>query len=304
MAPRELTIIGAPFSGGQGKHGVDDAPKMLEEQGLTQEIAKLNWNPEWKHLSFEEPSDDPVRKNMKKPKFVAQATEKIYGAVKDAAQKGFVLTVGGDHSIAMGTVAGILSAHPDAVVIWVDAHADLNSPAGTLSGNLHGCPLAFLTGIDELESDPEDEFKWLPRGCLDFSRLAYIGLRDVDDFEKQAIKKHNITAYTMHDVDKYGIAKVVDMALERVNPGLKRPIHLSFDVDALDPFFAPATGTPVRGGLTWREGCYLCEEVYATGKMVGMDLVEVNPHLGEDVHMHTCQSGIALVKSGLGQQLL
>jgi arginase len=148
-------------------------------------------------------------------------------------------------------------------------------------------------------------FGWVPK-CLTPDRIAYIGLRDVDSFEKKYIRENNVAAFSMHHVDKYGIAKVLEMALERINPDGTRPIHLSFDVDALDPVFAPATGTPVRGGLTWREGCYLCEALAETGKLVAMDLVEVNPHLGETEAQkrETVSSGISLVKCALGDTLL
>lgn len=304
---REVTLISAPFSGGQGKAGCDEAPKMLEEFGLSGELEKLGWKTQWDHLEFEVVTEDPVVNNMKRPKYVAQSCQKVYDAVFRASRAGkFPLTVGGDHSIAIGTVAGVLSAQPESCVLWVDAHADLNTPAATLSGNLHGCPVSFLLGIDEQDKGNNDMFSWVPRGILDPKRIAYIGLRDVDDFEKQTIRELGITAYSMHDIDRHGIAKVMSMALESVNPGLNRPIHLSFDVDALDPFFAPSTGTPVRGGLTWREGCFICEAVSETGKLVGMDLVECNPHLGEGEAnvTTTLQSGIALVKSALGHSLL
>lgn len=304
---REVTLISAPFSGGQGKAGCDEAPKMLEEFGLSEELEKLGWKTQWDHLEFEEVSEDPVVNNMKRPRYVAQSCKTVYDAVNKASSAGQLpLTVGGDHSIAIGTVAGVLSAHSDACVLWIDAHADLNTPAATLSGNLHGCPVSFLFGIDEQDKSDNDMFSWVPRRILDPKQIAYIGLRDVDEFEKKTIKRLGIAAYSMHDIDRHGIATVMSMALEKVNPGLKRPIHLSFDVDALDPFFAPSTGTPVRGGLTWREGCFICEAVSETGKLVGMDLVECNPHLGgAEVNVTTTlQSGIALVKSALGHSLL
>jgi arginase len=161
-------------------------------------------------------------------------------------------------------------------------------------------------GIDGLSTNVEENvFKWVPQ-CMDTSRIAYIGLRDVDPFEKNFIKENNIAAFSMHHIDKYGIAKVVEMALKRVNPNGDRPIHLSFDVDAIDPVFAPATGTPVRGGLTWRESCYLCEAIAETGKLVAMDLVECNPHLADNVVSirDTIGAGISLVKCALGDTLL
>ena len=123
-----------------------------------------------------------------------------------------------------------------------------------------------------------EQFKWL-KPCLRREKLVYIGLRDVDDGEKQILKEHNIKAFSMHEVDKYGIGRVMEMVLEYLG---KVPLHLSFDVDAMDPIVAPATGTPVRGGLTFREGHYICEEVFNTGRLVAMDAVEVNPELGKD----------------------
>jgi arginase len=306
---KNVTIIGAPFSGGQPKGGVDDGPEYLMKAGLADNIEKLGWKTEHNGtLSFPEPAQDPPIANMKRPRYVADSTKKIYEAVKEAAlKKNLPLTIGGDHSIAIGTVSGVQAAHPDACLLWIDAHADLNTPAATeKSGNLHGCPVSFLLGIDDTpEKKEEDVFGWVPH-CLDSSRLAYIGLRDVDPFEKKYIRENNVTAYSMHHVDKYGIAKVVEMALERVNPDGKRPIHLSFDVDAIDPVYAPATGTPVRGGLTWREACYVCEAIAETNNLVAMDLVETNPHLGENDKSinDTVTSGISLVKCALGDTLL
>lgn len=306
---RTVSIIGAPFSGGQGRGGVDDGPEHLMKGGLAEDIHSLGWKTEHEgSLEFNPPESDPDIGKMKRPRFVSESTKKVYEAVKTAAEaKNLPLTIGGDHSIAIGTVAGVREVHPDACLLWIDAHADLNTPAATDSGNLHGCPVSFLLGIDEPPTDdPKDDvFDWVPH-CLHNSRLAYIALRDVDPFEKEYIRENNVTAYSMHHVDKYGIAKVVEMALERVNPGGKRPIHLSFDVDAIDPVYAPATGTPVRGGLTWREACYVCEAVAETGNLVAMDLVEVNPHLGtNDKSVNdTVGSGISLVKCALGDTLL
>jgi arginase len=144
-------------------------------------------------------------------------------------------------------------------------------------------PLAFLTSLSgstslgDLTSESTRSqpipFSWLDVVHLPPSNLAYIGLRDVDPGEKASIREHNIAAFSMHEVDRYGIGKVVEMALDRVNPDRSRPIHLSFDVDALDPSVAPSTGTPVRGGLTFREGHYICERLYETGLLVAIDLM-------------------------------
>lgn len=140
-------------------------------------------------------------------------------------------------------------------------------------------PLAFLCSLADssstkiASSTEQTPFEWLDSVHLDPSKLAYIGLRDIDAGEKAILRKHNIAAFSMHEVDRYGIGQVVEMAIDRVNPGREKPIHLSFDVDALDPTVAPSTGTPVRGGLTFREGHYICERLFETGLLVAVDLM-------------------------------
>src|ERR1700761_3800202 len=138
-------------------------------------------------------------------------------------------------------------------------------------------PLSFLLGI----AGDVPEFAWV-KPALSANRIVYIGLRDVDAGEKKILKENGIKAFSMHEVDKWGIGKVVEMALDHVNPGRDLPIHLSFDVDALDPSVAPSTGTPVRGGLTFREGHYICEAIWETGLLVALDLMEVNPSLEDE----------------------
>lgn len=161
-------------------------------------------------------------------------------------------------------------------------------------------PVSFLLGIAShplfsfLQSSPH----------LHPSRIVYIGLRDVDAGEKRILKEAGIRAFSMHDVDKHGIGRVVEMALDHVNPARQRPIHMSFDVDALDPTVAPSTGTPVRGGLTFREGHYICEAVHETGLLVALDLMEVNPSLADAASVQqTVAVGCSLVRSALGALL-
>jgi len=217
------------------------------------------------------------------------------------AKKGELpVTLGGDHSLAMGTISGTLEAYPDACVIWVDAHADINTAETTGSGNIHGMPVAFLLGL----GSTIPEFAWV-KPVLKPERIVYIGLRDVDAGEKRILKENNIKAFSMHEVDKYGIGKVVEMALDHVNPKRELPIHLSFDVDALDPSVAPSTGTPVRGGLTFREGHYICEAIWETGLLVALDIMEVNPSLADAASVkQTVTVGCSLVRAALGETLL
>ncbi|KAI0273458.1 arginase [Gloeopeniophorella convolvens] len=313
--PRTVSIVGCPFSGGQHRLGVDKGPIHLVNAGLIDQLKELEWVVEFDgHHQFEEISaeNDPPIGKLLNPRLVSKVTEAVAQAVGDHARKGSLpLTLGGDHSLAMGTIAGTLSRYPDACVIWIDAHADINTPLTTDSGNIHGMPLAFLTSLAGSSSlgattnDNSTPFAWLDSVHLPPSRLAYIGLRDIDRGEKAILREHNIAAFSMHEVDRYGIGQVVEMALDRVNPDRSKPIHLSFDVDALDPSVAPSTGTPVRGGLTFREGHYICERLFETGLLVAFDLMEVNPSLKEESDaQQTVAVGCSLVRAALGETLL
>lgn len=278
------------------------------------------------------PTSDPDHRGMKNPGTVSSVNRQIHQQVYEHAKEGrLVLTLGGDHSVAIGTVTGSAKAirerlDREIAVIWVDAHADINTPEGSESGNIHGMPVAFASGL--AKSDKEEYFGWIRDDMLlNVKKLVYIGLRDVDNFEKKMLRENGIKAFSMFDVDRYGsprdqrrtleavwltmggdnrfgIGRVVDMALEYI--GADTPIHLSFDVDALDPMWAPSTGTPVRGGLTLREGDYICEAVHQTGSLVAIDLVEVNPSLAatEAGAQETVRAGCSLVRCALGETLL
>ncbi|AOA61867.1 Arginase [Komagataella phaffii CBS 7435] len=315
---KEVTIISAPFSAGQRNGGVEKGPKYLLKHGLKEDLEALGWK-----VSLEEPLKDSGldlppseisqeifeagNSRMRNPTIVGQATEKIFETVKSVAHKKvFPLTIGGDHAIGMSTLAGFLDAYPDACVLWIDAHADINTPDTSPSGNLHGFPVSFAMG---LKRDLwHKQFDWLDnaRTKLLANRIAYIGLRDVDAGEKVILRELGIAAYSMYHVDKYGIAKVVEMALSKINPSGKSPVHISYDVDALDPLFTPATGTPVRGGLTFREGMYIVEAVAETGNLAALDIVECNPDLAiSNVHeFDTIAAGCAIAKSALGETLV
>ncbi|ORY29673.1 hypothetical protein BCR39DRAFT_531605 [Naematelia encephala] len=320
--PATVSIIGCPFSGGQGRSGVDLAPNRLIEAGLIPQLASLGWqvhyenqqsfvdipyNPIYSTTSaggqmVSQQLPDPDVGRMKKPRLVSAVNEQVAAAVGGSAKKGWLpLTLGGDHSLAMGTVVGTKSKYPDACLIWVDAHADINTPLTTDSGNLHGTPVSFLMGLEGTDVEP---FKWI-KPCLKPSDIVYIGLRDIDAPEKTILRQTGIKAFSMHDVDAHGIGKVMQMALDLVNPNRDRPTHLSFDVDALDPTVAPSTGTPVRGGLTFREGHYITEAVAETGCLVALDIMEVNPSLLDARSAeNTVAVGLSLARAALGETLL
>ncbi|XP_078727850.1 LOW QUALITY PROTEIN: arginase-2, mitochondrial-like [Lampetra fluviatilis] len=206
-----------------------------------------------------------------------------------------------------GSVSGHVRERPDSCVLWVDAHADVNVPLTTPTGNLHGQPVAFLLReLHDKRSVPAlPGFSWLSP-CLLAKDIAYIGLRDVDPAESFILKSGGMRHFSMRDVDLLVIQKVVEMALDHLMPRCRRPLHLSFDMDALDPSVAPAaTGTPVRGGAHAQGGVFIAEEVHATGSLSALDLVEVNPRVtggeGGDAVVATVDLGVEVVLSCLGR---
>ncbi|KAH9864586.1 hypothetical protein J1614_010521 [Plenodomus biglobosus] len=311
-ARNELGVVAVGFSGGQPKAGVDAAPMALIENGLIKQLEEdLEYNVSYDgkvhNYSEYRQTDDPDFRGMKQPKFVSAVTQEVSNQVYNHAKNGkLVLTLGGDHSIAIGTISGTAKAIRERLgreiaVIWVDAHADINTPETSDSGNIHGMPVAFLTGL--AEEKREDIFGWIKdEHKLSLKKLVYIGLRDIDRGEKKILKEHGIKAFSMHDIDRHGIGKIMDMALGWI--GSDTPIHLSFDVDALDPMWAPSTGTPVRGGLTLREGDFIAECVAETGSLIALDLVEVNPSLDEEGAGDTVRAGCSIVRCALGDTLL
>lgn len=313
----------------QRKPGVDAAPTALISNGLLTQLReelgyKLHHDDVVHNYSSLMPTADPDYRNMKNPLSVSAVTQRLSSQVYGHAKHGrLVLTLGGDHSIAIGTISGTAKAIRERLgremaVVWVDAHADINTPESSDSGNIHGMPVAFLTGL--ASEKREEIFGWLQDDQkISAKKLVYIGLRDVDRGEKEILRREGIKAFSMHDIDKYdltspllldpglnlhryGIGRVMEMALAHI--GSDTPIHLSFDVDALDPQWAPSTGTPVRGGLTLREGDYIAECVHETGSLVAMDLVEVNPSLEAVGAAETIRAGCSLVRCALGDTLL
>lgn len=314
-SPEDLGIVAVGFSGGQCKEGVEAAPFALIESGLLDQINKdlgykLHGDDHVHQFNDIVPAEDLPYRNMKNPKAVSAVTRQIADQVYSHAKEGrLVLTLGGDHSIAIGTIAGSAKAVRERLgreiaVIWVDAHCDINTPETSGSGNVHGMPLSFLTGL--AKEDNPDYFGWLKdENRISVKKLVYIGLRDVDPEEKRILRENGIRAFSMYDVDRHGIGRVMEMALAHI--GTDTPIHLSFDVDALDPMWAPSTGTPVRGGLTLREGDFICESIHETGSLVAIDLVEVNPKLAPNTDFgahETVRAGCSLIRCALGETLL
>lgn len=255
--------------------------------------------------------DDDLSRNAKNSLIVGKGCEMIADMVGKVFEQGhFPLILGGDHSIGAGSLPGILRARPNTGIIWVDAHADINTPETSGSGNMHGMPISFLMK-DRVDPTAIPGFEWLasPKMSnvyLPTDSIVYVGLRDVDTMERKFIKEMNIKAFTMHDIDKHGIGPVMDKALAHLlEEDGNRPIHLSWDIDAVDPVHAPATGTAVRGGLTYREAHFVAEAVAKSGALASMEMVELNPTLSDGAGSNdTIELGLGLITSLMGKSIM
>lgn len=221
--------------------------------------------------------------------------EKVPEILKENDQ---YLLIGGDHSIGFGSISGHMNYDPNLAVIWVDAHADLNLNITSPTGNTHGMPVSLF--LEDLRKHWRgiDISKFAPH-CLPSRQLVYIGLRDIDSYEKYLMQKLGIKHFAMDNVDKLGINRVLEETLDYIDP--KRNIHVSFDIDALDKAIAPSTGTAVSGGLTLREGMHIMDTIRETDRLRGVDLVEVNPHIGNEADVQaTVSAALNLIKVTFG----
>lgn len=301
---KKISIIGVPMDFGQLLRGVDMGPAAVRYTGLILRLRALG------HEVVDtgdiripiRDSDAGLGKDNegidedKYLKEITQICELIYKAGKEVVKKGrFPLFIGGDHSIAVGTVAAVTNDEPTGL-IWIDAHGDFNTPATSPSGNIHGMPLAVLIGEghDSLVNVGHSGAKIHP------DNVVMIGQRDLDINEKKRLKKTGITVFTMRDIDEQGISSVANKALMKL-VHLKR-IHLTVDMDALDPVEAPGVGTPVPGGISYREAHLLMEILADSGKITSMDMVEINPIL--DVANKTAKLAVELILSALGKSIL
>ncbi|MCK5541130.1 MAG: arginase [Desulfobacterales bacterium] len=294
---QKISIIGVPMDFGQLHRGVDMGPGAIRYSKLMPRLRSLG-------LAVEDRGDIkvPVRDAIEVDgvssytKEIAQVCKDIYMEGKNAiSENRFPLFIGGDHSIAIGTVGGVSHESPVGL-LWIDAHGDFNTPETSPSGNIHGMPLSILIGDGEkaLVNIGRDGAK------VDPENIVLIGVRDLDEKEKQRLNTSDITVFTMRDIDEQGISAVLNKALMKF-VHLKR-IHLSLDMDALDSVEVPGVGTPVAGGLTYREAHLLMEVLSDTGKLASMDLVELNPIL--DNKNKTASLAVELIVSALGKSIL
>ena len=317
LKQKTLHLIQAPVALGQTLEGVDEAPSILIQNGLLDQIKSLGWTigksteVDPHDLKWNSPKGSlPAHQHGHKIKFpneLGDACREIAELSSESHREcAFTLTLGGDHSIAIGSIGGALLERPDLGVIWVDAHGDFNTPETSPSGNIHGMPLSFLTGI--MQHYQIKSFDWL-KNFLTRDQLVLVGIRAIDPEERTLMKSWGVNVFSMTEVDRYGIGGVMERAFEILFKNGKRPIHLSYDIDSVDPHFAPSTGTRVRGGLNYREAHYIAESASETGALVSMDLVEINPRLGYVDPAHrgdtnvTVEIGLELVGSALGKRI-
>jgi len=300
---RPVHIIGVSLDLGGNRRGVDMGPSAFRIAGLGERLAALGVPvvddgdlvapiPETKA------SGDPTKKYMRE---IVRVCEKLYKASLAALDKGgFPLVLGGDHSLAAGSVAAtadfVRREQKPLGLIWVDAHGDMNTPASSGSGNVHGMPLAALLGPEPAELSRLGGFspKVLPE------HTVLIGIRNLDEREKEIVRSSRVHVFTMKDIDRGGIATVTEQALAIAGAGTGG-VHVSFDLDVCDPSIAPGVGTPVKGGLDYREAHMLMEIVADSGLLRALDMVEVNPIL--DDRNTTAILAAELASSALGQKI-
>ena len=295
MLNKTIRIIGVPIDLGQNQRGVDMGPSAIRYAGLSARLKSLGYQ-----LHDEGNLYVPVRDSLTEKSggflgAVQQVCKAAYDAAEQAVTEGEIpLFLGGDHSLSIGTIGGVTS-HEPAGVIWVDAHGDSNSPATSPSGNIHGMPVATLLG----DGYPELVNIGRPGAKLSGKDIVMIGIRDLDGAEREWLKQSGVKVYTMRDLDERGMGIVTREALDFLS-GHKR-IHISVDMDALDPNIAPGVGTPSSGGLSCREAQLLMEIIADTGKLASADIVEINPIL--DHQNCTAKLAVDLATSLFGKSI-
>ncbi|XP_065181153.1 arginase-1-like [Sycon ciliatum] len=295
----DVSVIGACCEVGQPRAGTRDAPDILRDLGILDYIRRSAYNVVDTGNIVEDNSLRGEVRGVKNPEAVGSFCRALSERISSQKDK-LHLTLGGDHSMALGTVHGHATARPNLKVLWVDAHADINTDQTSPSGNLHGMPLGVLMQGLEGAFANMPGLDWFERK-LRPEDIVYIGLRDVDDGEKEIMKRLGIKSFDNIEVEQRGVKAVVNDAMNLLKPSESQPLHLSFDIDALDPMYAPSTGTRVPFGLSREDGIYICQQVARTGALGGMDIVEVNPGLGSKLDvLKTARLAFDMVGASLG----
>ena len=306
---KEVAIIGVPMDLGGNRRGVDMGPSAIRYAGLRDRLINLGYrvheggnvrvadrdegSAEQAYRAID--GRDLARERAHHVDEIVRVATELADRVAQVAGRGaFPVVIGGDHSMSIGTLAGVARSGRRPGVIWMDAHGDINTPRSSPSGNVHGMPFAVALGL------ADEPFPKSLRGSAEGRTSALVGIRDIDEGEKENIKAAGVTAITMADIDRMGMSAAMDKAIAVAGRG--DGIHLSLDMDAIDPDEAPGVGTPVRGGLTYREAQLAMEMLAASGKLRSLEIAEVNPIL--DQGNRTAALAVELVASALGQTIL
>lgn len=289
-AVHRVDVVGVPMDLGASRRGVDMGPSAVRYAKLDDRLRRLGIATINDRGNLHVPIPEAANAADASAKFydvIAGVCGDLAAVVEDTVLSGGMpIVLGGDHSIAMGTLEGLARAYGEPPgLVWVDAHADINSPNSSATGNVHGMPLYFA----------------IQRGFVDPKRTAQIGLRDVDPDEKRLLREFGVRAFSMSDVDKTGMVGVMQEAIAKAGAS-RAPIHVSFDMDAIDPSEAPGTGTPVKGGLNYREAHLVMEMLSESGRLGSIEVVEINPIL--DSRNQTASLAVDLICSALGKSIL
>ncbi len=305
MSPRShIAIIGGPLDMGADRRGVDMGPSAVRVACLNSKLTALGYTvDDLGNVQVTQPETQP--EGSPRAKYLPQITDtctRLAAMVDEAMGRGETpLVLGGDHSIAIGTVAGAsIHMHRQEQkigLIWIDAHADMNTPESSPSGNIHGMPLACCMGLGPDELTRIGGFA--PK--VDPKNVALVGIRSVDELEREYVQRSGVRAFTMRDIDERGLRAVIEEAIAIASDGTAG-FHVSLDMDAMDPTEAPGVGTPVRGGLSYREAHLAMETLCDSGRMLAMEVVEVNPVIDEV--NRTGLLAVELVLSAMGKRIL
>jgi arginase len=302
---RTVRLLGVPMDLGADRRGVDMGPSAIRYGGLAAELEASSVTcVDGGDISVPRPEErdpDATHPNGGRAKFYGatrDVCEDVHNAVRSTVADGAVpLVLGGDHSIGIGTVAGAVTAAESLGIVWFDAHADFNTPRTTPSGNIHGMALAAILGEGAFADRP-----WAHTPAVAPENVALVGLRSLDDSERELVRESDVTAYPMSDIDARSVPEVVEDALETATDGTDA-LHVSLDMDWLDPREAPGVGTPVRGGVSYREAHAAMECVAKRrNRLRSLELVEVNPIL--DDHNRTAELACELAASAFGKRVL
>lgn len=285
-----VSIIGVPMDLGSGRRGVDMGPSALRYSLLERKLRDIGHevtdlgNLDVPIAEKAEPGPGHLRYEQPILEVCAHLEETVAAALQRGERP---VILGGDHSIGMGSVRGARRVHRDAGLLWMDAHGDCNTAKTSPSGNIHGMPVAALLGL-----------QFFDERAIDPARTVLVGVRDVDPGEKRLLHELGVTVFTMHEIDRFGMSDVMDRALLKVGP----KAHVSFDLDCIDPTVAPGVGTPVPGGLTYREAFLAMEMIAEAGIATSLDVVELNPIL--DQRNATGELAVRLIAAALGERIL